>query len=295
MVERPSVLFVCVRNGGKSQMAAALLRHLAGDRVEVRSAGTSPGADVNALSAQAVAEVGASMDGQVPTLLDPALLTWADIVVVLGAEAVVEPAPGMRASIRVWETDEPSARGIDGLERMRLVRDDIDARVHALYDELVPSFSTSPSLARSHRPVVRVFEPALCCNTGVCGPDVDQALVTFTADLDALVAAGADIARHNLAHDPAVFAATAPVAAFLKVAGSAGLPLTLVDGVTVATGAYLSRARLAQLAGLTDREDPNAPTTTAPRAGRVDLGLTASSGCCGPAQGSEPEAGCCCP
>jgi hypothetical protein len=97
-------------------------------------------------------------------------------------------------------------------------------------------------------PAIRVFEPALCCNTGVCGPDVDQALVTFTADLDHLRGLGVDIQRHNLANDPAAFTAEPAVRDFLRVAGSAGLPLTLVDGITVATGAYPTRDRLLSLA-----------------------------------------------
>lgn len=134
-------------------------------------------------------------------------------------------------------------------------------------------------------PAIRVFEPALCCNTGVCGPDVDQALVTFTADLDHLRGLGVDIERHNLANDPTAFATEPTVRDFLKVAGSAGLPLTLVDGVTVATGSYPSRARLLQLAGRTDSTQSAPDSVSA----RVDLGLTAvtsgaaasSGGCCG--------------
>lgn len=99
-------------------------------------------------------------------------------------------------------------------------------------------------------PVIRVYEPALCCNTGVCGPDVDEALVEFTADLAALQARGADIQRHNLANDPMAFASDPTVKAFLQVAGSAGLPLTTVDGVTAMTGTYPSRADLERYAGL---------------------------------------------
>lgn len=98
--------------------------------------------------------------------------------------------------------------------------------------------------------VIRVYEPALCCNTGVCGPDVDQALVEFTADLAHLVERGADIARHNLANDPMAFANDAGVRAFLHTAGSAGLPLVTVNGVTVITGRYPSRAELERFAGL---------------------------------------------
>ena len=132
----PSVLFVCVKNGGKSQMAAALLRHHAGDAVEVHSAGTKPGSAINALSADVVAEVGADMSAGFTKPIDPALLARVDRVVVLGEEAVVEPVPGMAGTITTWVTDEPSERGIEGAERMRLVRDDIDARVRTLLDDL---------------------------------------------------------------------------------------------------------------------------------------------------------------
>ncbi|MFZ1285861.1 MAG: FAD-dependent oxidoreductase, partial [Candidatus Phosphoribacter sp.] len=136
---RPSVLFVCVKNGGKSQLAAALLRHLAGDEVEVHSAGTAPGGALNGESEQAVAEIGASMAGEHPKPIDPQLLARVDRVVVLGSEAQVEPVDGMRGTIETWETDEPSKRGIVGMERMRLVRDDIAARVAALHTELTAS------------------------------------------------------------------------------------------------------------------------------------------------------------
>jgi hypothetical protein len=164
-------------------------------------------------------------------------------------------------------------------------------------------------------PAIRVFEPALCCNTGVCGPDVDQALVTFTADLDHLRGLGVDIQRHNLANDPAAFTAEPAVRDFLRVAGSAGLPLTLVDGITVATGAYPTRDRLLSLAHRAeDAEDAEETSVAAqalptPTTARVDLGLTAvtsstptssastsststaSGGCCG--GGASGGSGCC--
>ena len=133
----PSVLFVCVRNGGKSQMAAGLMRKAAGDRVAVHSAGTDPGSKINALSAEVLAEVGADTSGETPRPIDPEMLRTVDLVVTLGREAVVEVAPGVE--LRNWDTDEPSERGIDGIERMRLVRDDIDARVQALRAELAPT------------------------------------------------------------------------------------------------------------------------------------------------------------
>lgn len=88
---------------------------------------------------------------------------------------------------------------------------------------------------------IEVFEPALCCDTGVCGPDVDQALVSFSADLDWLRGQGGDITRFNMASEPLAFAGNDTVRGFLEIAGSQGLPLVLVDGVTALTGRYPTR------------------------------------------------------
>ena len=133
----PSVLFVCVKNGGKSQMAAGLMRQLAGDTVTVYSAGTKPGDAVNDLSAQALLEVDVDITDEQPTPVDYELARHVDLVVTLGREAQLDPLPGTR--IENWDTDEPSERGIDGLERMRLVRDDITARVQRLHTTLTDS------------------------------------------------------------------------------------------------------------------------------------------------------------
>lgn len=122
---------------------------------------------------------------------------------------------------------------------------------------------------------VRVFEPALCCNTGVCGPELDQDLVSFTADLNHVRGAGGDVDRFNLASDPAAFVANPAVVNFLQTAGSEGLPLVLVDGTTVMTGRYPSRAELLKFAGLAESQ----PLTVLPPA----------SGCCG---GSANQSGC---
>ncbi|WP_415971138.1 low molecular weight phosphatase family protein [Rhodococcus sp. 077-4] len=130
----PSVLFVCVKNGGKSQMAAGLMRKAAGDWVEVHSAGTKPGGAVNALSAESLLEVGVDLSGEEPKPIDPALLARMNYVVTLGSEAHVDPVDG--PTFENWNTDEPSERGIDGIERMRLVRDDIAARVEELTSRL---------------------------------------------------------------------------------------------------------------------------------------------------------------
>lgn len=136
MTSRPTVLFVCVGNGGKSQMAAALARAEAGDRVEIHSAGTAPGTALNAESVAAIAEVGADMSGGVPKGVDERLLCTADRIVLLGADARLTLPADARGTCERWLTDEPSERGIGGMERMRLIRDDIHARVRALLTEL---------------------------------------------------------------------------------------------------------------------------------------------------------------
>jgi arsenate-mycothiol transferase len=135
-VSKPSVLFVCVKNGGKSQMAAGLMRKLAGDRIDVYSAGTAPGSAINALSAQSLLEVGVDITGEHPKPIDPDLVREVDVAVTLGREAHVEPVPGTR--FENWDTIEPSGRGIEGIERMRLIRDDIDTRVQRLAEQLNP-------------------------------------------------------------------------------------------------------------------------------------------------------------
>ncbi|PFG33203.1 low molecular weight phosphatase family protein [Sanguibacter antarcticus] len=131
---RPHVLFVCVKNGGKSQMAAGLLRALAGDSVDVSSAGTRPGPALNAQSVDALLEVGIDIRDERPRALDDELVAAADLVVVLGREAEVTSVGG--TPVETWETDEPSERGIEGMDRMRLVRDDIAVRVQRLLARL---------------------------------------------------------------------------------------------------------------------------------------------------------------
>lgn len=131
----PHLLFICVKNGGKSQMAAALARQMGGDAVRVTSAGTHPGSGLNMESAAALDEVGASMDGEYPKQLTDEMLRAATHVILVGTEAQVDPADDVSAEIRVWDTDEPSLRGVQGAERMRLMRDDIAQRVRELLAE----------------------------------------------------------------------------------------------------------------------------------------------------------------
>jgi len=130
----PSVLFVCSRNGGKSQLAAGLMNQLANGTVTVHSAGTKPADALNPESVGSLAELGIDITGEHPKPVTAEMLDTADVVIVLGKEAKLEPRDGTR--IEFWDTDEPSERGIEGMERMGLVRDDIRARVRKLYAEL---------------------------------------------------------------------------------------------------------------------------------------------------------------
>ncbi len=130
----PSVLFVCSKNGGKSQLAAGLMNQLAAGRVAVHSAGTTPGKSLNPQAVDSLSELGIDITGEHPKPVTDHVLDAVDAVIILGSEARLEPHAGTR--FEVWDTDEPSERGIEGMERMRLVRDDIQARVQKLYAEL---------------------------------------------------------------------------------------------------------------------------------------------------------------
>ncbi len=132
----PRVLFVCVKNGGKSQMAAGLMDSIAGDTIEVRSGGTKPGSALNDLSVQSLAELDIDISQGSPKPVTQADLDAADMVITLGREATVNVPEDTQ--FENWDTDEPSERGIEGIERMRLVRDDIKQRVEDLHTRLMP-------------------------------------------------------------------------------------------------------------------------------------------------------------
>ena len=121
--------------------------------------------------------------------------------------------------------------------------------------------------------VIQVFDPALCCASGVCGTEVEQRLVSFAADVAWVRSQGVAIERFNLAQQPMQFAETPAVSAFLTHAGEEGLPLVLVDGQVVLTGRCPGRAELARYAGL--------PAPQAAIKGIVKSGCcSGSSGCC---------------
>lgn len=127
----PEVLFVCVHNAGRSQMAAGLLRRLGGDRVRVNSAGSAPAAQLNPAVVEAMAEVGIDITDQVPVKLDAAGVEAADVVVTMGCGDACPIFPGKR--YEDWPLDDPAGRGV---EAVRPIRDRIEQRVRDLLVEL---------------------------------------------------------------------------------------------------------------------------------------------------------------
>jgi protein-tyrosine-phosphatase len=131
MTDRPTVLFVCVHNAGRSQMAAGYLRHLAGDRVEVLSAGSEPADQVNPAAVAAMAEVGIDIKGEYPKRWTEEVLRAAEIVVLMGCGDSCPVMPGRR--YEDWVLPDPAGRPID---EVRPVRDEIERRVRQLLAEL---------------------------------------------------------------------------------------------------------------------------------------------------------------
>ncbi|MFF2807401.1 arsenate reductase ArsC [Streptomyces sp. NPDC058000] len=129
---KPSVLFVCVHNAGRSQMAAAFLTHLAGNQVEVRSAGSAPAGTVNPAVVEAMAEVGIDLSAETPKVLTMEAVQASDVVITMGCGDVCPVFPG--TNYLDWQLDDPAGRGV---EAVRAIRDEIERRVDGLLDELL--------------------------------------------------------------------------------------------------------------------------------------------------------------
>ena len=132
MTAKPSVLFVCVHNAGRSQMAAALLSHLAGDRIEVRSAGTEPADRINPVAADALAELGIDITANSPNVLTDDTVRISDVVITMGCGDACPVYPGRR--YLDWDLADPVGQP---LSVIREIRDDIDSRVRTLLAELI--------------------------------------------------------------------------------------------------------------------------------------------------------------
>lgn len=130
----PTVLFVCVHNAGRSQMAAGYLQHLAGDRVQVLSAGSAPKEQINPVAIDAMAEEGIDIAHNVPKVLTTEAVQESDVVITMGCGDVCPVFPGKR--YEDWELDDPAGQGIDSV---RPIRDEIRRRIEVLVGEILPA------------------------------------------------------------------------------------------------------------------------------------------------------------
>ena len=138
MTTKPSVLFVCIHNAGRSQMAAAYLTHLSGGRVEVRSAGSEPADQVNPAAVAAMAEEGIDITAETPKVLTTEAVKDSDVVITMGCGDTCPFFPGKR--YEDWVLEDPAGKGV---EAVRPIRDEIRARVEALLAELLPETTTA--------------------------------------------------------------------------------------------------------------------------------------------------------
>jgi protein-tyrosine-phosphatase len=134
MSEKPTVLFVCVHNAGRSQMAAGYLQHLGAGRIEVLSAGSNPGNEINPMAVAAMAEEGIDIAANQPKVLTPEAVQASDVVITMGCGDECPWFPGKR--YEDWKLDDPAGQGLDAV---RPIRDEIRARVEALLSDLLPT------------------------------------------------------------------------------------------------------------------------------------------------------------
>ncbi|GGN90620.1 arsenate reductase ArsC [Nocardia rhizosphaerihabitans] len=134
MSTKPSVLFVCVHNAGRSQMAQGFLTHLAGDAIEVRSAGSAPGDALNPAAVEAMAEVGIDITSQAPKILTPDAVETSTVVITMGCGDACPYFPGV--DYRDWKLEDPAGKGV---EAVRPIRDEIRTRIEKLVAELIPA------------------------------------------------------------------------------------------------------------------------------------------------------------
>jgi protein-tyrosine-phosphatase len=134
MTDKPSVLFVCIHNAGRSQMASAYLTHLAGDRVEVRSAGSAPAESVNPAAVAAMLEEGIDMSAETPKILTDGAVRASDVVITMGCGDTCPIYPGKR--YEDWVLEDPAGQGV---ESVRPIRDEIRRRIEQLISEIAPA------------------------------------------------------------------------------------------------------------------------------------------------------------
>ena len=239
-----SVLFLCTGNSCRSQMAEGWTRAIHGDTIEVHSAGVETHG-LNPSAVKVMAEAGVDISGHTSQHIDEFKDIDLDVVVTVCGHAHENcPVfPGKTRVVHVGFDDPPKkAAEVEGeeekLECYRQVRDDIRSYVLNLLEGLVAESVTTS---------LKIYDPALCCSSGVCGPSVDDKMVALAGFLKGLDDSQVKVERYNLAQQPAAYVENPAVAATLKDKGTDALPLFYVDDELVWSGSYPSVDKLAEL------------------------------------------------
>ena len=270
-----SVLFLCTGNSCRSQMAEGWTRAIHGDAIEVHSAGVETHC-LNPSAVKVMAEAGVDISGHTSQHIDECKDVDLDVVVTVCGHAheSCPVFPGKTRVVHVGFDDPPRmAAEVEGeeekLECYRTVRDEIKSYVINLLGGLVQE-----SLVAT----LKIYDPALCCSSGVCGPSVDDKLVVLAGFLKGLDASEVKVERYNLAQQPAAYVDNPAVAATLKDRGTDALPLFYVDDELVWSGSYPSVEKLAELLNMDASASSDSGSCCGSGGG---CGSGNSGGCCG--------------
>jgi arsenate reductase len=251
------ILFLCVANSARSQMAEGIARSLAPAGVKISSAGSRP-SRVNPFAIRALDEIAIDIRSHHSKLVDDIPPEGVDAVITLCADEVCPVFLGKAHRLH-WALPDPAGAGkTDGeqLQAFRDVRDELRRRLALVF----------PRWPGGRMSKLQVFDPPMCCSTGVCGPEVDPGLVRFSADLEWLKTKGVQIERFNLSQQPSEFVGNSTVAAAMRARNDV-LPMVLVDGRAVCEGRYPGRTELARLVGI-EAPEPGAGEPSASPARR---------------------------
>jgi arsenate reductase len=269
--KKVKVLFLCTGNSCRSQMAEGWTRFLHGDIMEAYSAGVETHG-LNPSAVKVMAEAGVDISGHRSKHIDEFKDVNLDVVVTVCGHAHEHcPVfPGSTRVVHVGFEDPPRlAAEVEGeeekLECYRAVRDEIKSYVMNLLEGLV---------MESVATTVKIYDPALCCSSGVCGPSVDDRLVAMAGFLKGLDASQFKVERYNLAQQPAAYVGNQAVAAMLKDKGTGALPLFFVDDELVWSGSYPSIDKLAELLNIDLEESSESGSCCG------DGGGCGGGGCC---------------
>lgn len=250
---RPRVLFLCTGNSCRSQMAEGWAKALKLDAIDAFSAGTNPHG-MNPLAIRAMNEAGVDITGH--SIKRPEDIGIEFDFVVTVCDSAKESCPIFPARTRVIHIgfDDPPqlAKGAksdeEAMPHYRRVRDDIRAFILTIPESLTAP--QSGSVKESPMSTVKVFDPPMCCSSGVCGADPDIALARFAADLQWLQGQGVVVQRFTLSQQPEKFTTEPMILQAVNAGGTGALPIVMVDDRIIAERQYPSREQLATTLGL---------------------------------------------